>query len=640
MINRQTDLSNCRTNSSLQRSNTSTRSRHKKLFAYDLVPSNFTNINFQIVRYLSVSPHLYDKEPLKPSSKVEETVQRLKDKKIDLQNAVAVEGEKKVVAKPNIGQRIWAELVHYYHGFRLLFIDMRVSTGLVMRILNGKTLSRREHNLLIRTVGDMFRLLPFSVFIVVPFMELMLPFYLKFFPGMLPSTFQTEHQRQEGLRATLKAKLEMAKFLQSTLDEMATQNIVGRNSKSAKEFSEWFQKVRSSGDQVTNEEIMKFSKLFRDELTLDSLSRGQLIALCRVLEVQTLGTNNLLRFQLRMKLRSLKADDKLIQKEGVDSLNIYELQQACRARGMRAYGMSEPLLKQQLIQWLDLSLNQKVPPSLLLMSRALMLPEKIPTTDKLKATISVLPDTVVQKTKAAIAETEGKVDNKLKIQILKEEMRKVTEEREEHREEMKRQEERIIDKAPIIESRESELIRECNTDDRKKPQISTKDLGVLEDAIDTLAKDKKKLIIEKEKIEDLKEEMADYCEDIKELKCITEEINVPHVVETKAAKRLYKKVNKMIVNLDCVVQQLESKEKKIKQHIAARAAGETKTTEEELVRIDELLSAIKKLQKVPEDSLKHIQNILAKMDDDHDGSVKVDEVLKVSIASLWQRIFL
>lgn len=54
---------------------------------------------------------------------------------------------------------------------------------------------------------------------------------------------------------------------------------------------------------------MKFSKLFEDEITLDSLPRPQLIALCRVLELKPIGTSNFLRFQLRMKLRSLAADD-------------------------------------------------------------------------------------------------------------------------------------------------------------------------------------------------------------------------------------------------------------------------------------------------------------------------------------------
>jgi len=57
--------------------------------------------------------------------------------------------------------------------------------------------------------------------------------------------------------------------------------------------------------------------------------------------------------------------------------------------------MSEDALRTQLAQWLDLSLEKKVPPSLLLLSRALLLPDRIPTSDQLKATISVLPDTVV-----------------------------------------------------------------------------------------------------------------------------------------------------------------------------------------------------------------------------------------------------
>ena len=57
-----------------------------------------------------------------------------------------------------------------------------------------------------------------------------------------------------------------------------------------------------------------------------------------MLEIAPIGTNNLLRFQLRMRLRSLAADDKVIQKEGIDSLTVNELQAACRARGMRALG--------------------------------------------------------------------------------------------------------------------------------------------------------------------------------------------------------------------------------------------------------------------------------------------------------------
>nr|CAD7430688.1 unnamed protein product [Timema monikensis] len=300
----------------------------------------------------------------------------------------------------------------------------------------------RTEGELVRTVGDLFRLVPFSVFVIVPFMELLLPLAIKFFPGMLPSTFQTVTEKEDKMKQALKVKLEMAKFLQKTLDEMAVEG-KGHRSEAAKEFADFVTKLRSSGQKATNKEILKFSKLFKDELTLDSLTRPQLVALCRVLELQPIGTINFLRFQLRMKLRSLAADDKMIQKEGVNSLTPWELQQACRARGMRAYGMSEAGLRNQLEQWLDLSLNEKVPPSLLLLSRALLLPDTVSTADQLKATISVLPDTVVNRARAVIGEREGKIDNKTKIDLICEEEKRINEERLEETEEEQKRLERL-----------------------------------------------------------------------------------------------------------------------------------------------------------------------------------------------------
>ena len=39
-------------------------------------------------------------------------------------------------------------------------------------------------------MSDIIRLVPFSVFVIVPFAELTLPIFIKFFPNMLPSTFE------------------------------------------------------------------------------------------------------------------------------------------------------------------------------------------------------------------------------------------------------------------------------------------------------------------------------------------------------------------------------------------------------------------------------------------------------------------
>lgn len=136
---------------------------------------------------------------------------------------------------------------------------------------------------------------------------------------------------------------------------------------------------------------------------------------------------------------------------------------------MRAYGLPESRLKEQLSQWLDLSSIKKVPPSLLLLSRALMIPETMPMSDKLKATISALPDAVVARTKGAIGEKEGKVDHRTNIEIIKMEERKIEEERKEKKE---------AEPQPIVES-------------TKEDEITTTDVKVLEQALDSIGKVKK-----------------------------------------------------------------------------------------------------------------------------------------------------
>ena len=163
----------------------------------------------------------------------------------------------------------------------------------------------------------------------------------------------------------------------------------------------------------------------------------------------------------------------LIEKEGVESLTRAELQQACRARGMRAYGMPENKLREQLSQWLDLSLVKKVPPSLLLLSRALMVPEATPMSDKLKATISALPDDVVARTKGAIGEKEGKIDHRTNIEIIKLEEKRIEEEREEEKEK---------------EQKESEPQPTIFSTDPKFDEITKTDVKVIEQALDSIGK--------------------------------------------------------------------------------------------------------------------------------------------------------
>ena len=83
--------------------------------------------------------------------------------------------------------------------------------------------------------------------------------------------------------------------------------------------------------------------------------------------------------------------------EGIDSLQVWELQEANRQRGMRALGVSVDRLRTQLEQWLDLHIEQEVPASLLLLSRALYVSEAMTTEEVLKKTISDLPESTVSR---------------------------------------------------------------------------------------------------------------------------------------------------------------------------------------------------------------------------------------------------
>ena len=172
-----------------------------------------------ISKNLAQTPHLSNKDGLRDQNT------RLSETKIihTLTNPVAsADAKTKVVgkkeaSKPNLWTRVKNETLHYYHGFKLFFYEVKISSKLFVKILKGQTLTRRERRQFERTVADIFRLVPFSIFLIVPFMEFLLPVAVKIFPGLLPSTFQTIKTKEEKRRAELKIKLEMSKFLRKTM---------------------------------------------------------------------------------------------------------------------------------------------------------------------------------------------------------------------------------------------------------------------------------------------------------------------------------------------------------------------------------------------------------------------------------------
>jgi len=298
----------------------------------------------------------------------------------------------------NIQDTIKHEVNHYWMGTKLLWADIRTSRDLLNKTLGGSSLTRRERRQLLRTVSDLFRLVPFSMFIIIPFMEFALPFALRIFPNLLPSTFQDSLKAEESMKRELQSRIAMAQFFQETLEELAKEqkrkakirkeelreagvdldgdgdDTIDKQEDSAVAMLEFLEKARN-GEMIPPDVIIKYANYFKDDLHIDNMPRMQLINMCKYMGIHPYGSDAFLRFQLRHKIRVLREDDQRILWEGIDSLTKMELREACQERGMRSTGLSKDAYKDVLQQWLDLSVSKNVPISLLVMSRSFFLRE-------------------------------------------------------------------------------------------------------------------------------------------------------------------------------------------------------------------------------------------------------------------------
>lgn len=271
---------------------------------------------------------------------------------------------------------------------------------------------------------------------------------------------------------------EQKKFaqLRKTDSDIASdvQTIEKEKEASATSFLDFLKKART-GQAIPPDIIIKFSKYFEDNLTLDNMGRMQLINMCKYMGIPPYGNDNLLRFQLRHRIRLLKDDDQRILWEGIDSLTKMELREACRERGMRSTGLSKAAYRKALQQWLELSVQKDVPISLLIMSRTFFLHDEMLVGEEgsavsssndgvtgLADAMSGIDKEVLNEIVLEMASSEEKSKNadviKIQLEVLEHQNELIKEEQEERDAAAKQKEEK--DKITFVEkevSRESSI---------------------------------------------------------------------------------------------------------------------------------------------------------------------------------------
>lgn len=402
---------------------------------------------------------------------------------------------------------------HYWLGTKLLYTNISITFKLVKSLIRGHTLSRRERKLLVQTSADIFRLVPFIIIVIIPFMELALPILLRFFPNLLPSTYEWKDKKDEDRAKRLRANVEMAKFLQEAMGELSL-DLKKSNAVNADEFIDFMQKVKR-GEKVTNKEIVIFSRLFEDELTLDKISREQLVAMHTYLHGNASQairwmSSDFLRTRISNKIEKIKQDDVLIQKEGLDALTLDELVDASIVRGMKVEGLNRTAIAKQLKSWLDLSLNQNVPPALLVLSRAFMMSRTEPAEEALEDTLAHIPqealEEVVRELPAdEVERTQERLEELAKERAMidkmtKEEAKKAKEESKKAKEEIKKAKEET-NKTKEDPKKAPETKQDVTTESKEEPQkadedAETKEIKQLDTDVETLKQQSGKFLEE------------------------------------------------------------------------------------------------------------------------------------------------
>ncbi|KAJ6496598.1 LETM1-like protein-domain-containing protein [Mycena vitilis] len=505
--------------------------------------------------------------------------------------------------------RVWKkvkhEAAHYWHGSKLLVSEVRISGRLQWKILHGEALTRRERRQLKRTTQDLLRLVPFAVFIVVPFMELLLPVALKLFPNMLPSTFEDKYAAEEKQRKLLRVRLDMAKFLQETLRESglkANAHIVGSDA-----FKEFFRKVRSTGESPSAADVISVAKLFDDDLTLDNLSRPQLVSMSRYMGLNAFGTDNFLRGAIRSRLLDLRRDDQAIDSEGVDELSTSELQNACQSRGIRTGGVSPARLREELTTWIQLHLHNRVSGVLLVLGRAFHFDKKpgdyedgkTAVIESLESVLSGLPDNLLNEAELEVDSDKASYKQKLEVLQQQEELIEDEEEQEQKEEDARRAKR----EADELEARtaqsllpDSELLPEIEGDNARMTTEQLKELGEAMSILST----KSSVLKERDELRALMEENLQAEEDPK-----------------SPSGALTKRIRSMLTKIDKQVEAYESRVGSSLQLISADAQGR--------ISVKDLEKALAVIKHKPDDEVG--QAVIQKLDVDKDGFVELEHVL-------------
>ena len=258
------------------------------------------------------------------------------------------------------------ELKKIVRGSKLFYQNFRIMLGRKVQVYrSGERLTLRERKLVQKTKGDILKMIPFSIVIIVPFAELALPALLFLFPNMIPSTFLDPVKQQALLRKRLVWRLSHAYHIHSEVIEVC-------KALDQKRYGHLLTLVRDYPQSVTFKQLNEYSEFFRNHCRFGNMENRDLISICQFLGMdpytgfktfnrifirpftfllQKAGYNVkdywspkrfplrtiewlIVRWQLRTLLAEIREEDRLLLEEPLDALEPDLLLTLCVERGI------------------------------------------------------------------------------------------------------------------------------------------------------------------------------------------------------------------------------------------------------------------------------------------------------------------
>ncbi|KAI9030882.1 LETM1-like protein-domain-containing protein [Phycomyces nitens] len=245
------------------------------------------------------------------------------------------------------------DLISFYKtGLKLLWANGKTAKALKQKVQNeGYNLNRAEFQLVRNSHKDMLKLIPFGiVFMILPES---IPLLVMYVPGAVPSTCLKESQVIKQREKLDKVRQNMSKNV-----IMSADSIEGI----------------SPEDFLNPRTFAKTAKAYNYDFELTRIDRAHLSSYCRFMGLSGWGTQGILQKRLNKHLDYLLEDDKLIVKEGIETLALPELQQAAEERGVRSIDASEDSLRRAIKYWIAVtSMDPPVSRGLIIFSRMFLL---------------------------------------------------------------------------------------------------------------------------------------------------------------------------------------------------------------------------------------------------------------------------